>query len=190
MAGENKGFVLKGLWGKLADHWSEEEYYNALKDHLSHHAGLCGLIAGFTYIVANAPPQFTEKSDFISIYNRKSIYGVLSLSAFIISFIGTLISTVLYTQLIICGKDQVRFFGTKFSVFLTHPSTFLALGIVCMVLAVLFAIGGYYSGAAFYIVIIIFVFVSSYFGYVSWKVNSLSKNHMLGVIATKTINRE
>eukprot|EP00483_Globobulimina_turgida_P006047 UN06057 len=160
-------------------HWSPENYFERVQHHCENHLTLCGLISGFTYIVATSPPAFTEGSHFISIHNRAQIYGIFSLSAFFLAFTGTIISAALYTQLLQCGVEQITFYNNSFGVFLTHPPKFLVSAIICMLFAVLTAIGGYYSGTAFVILITLAVILMIYFLVVGLIIGGRTRKHLM-----------
>eukprot|EP01084_Bolivina_argentea_P271585 462165_1 len=131
---------------------TKEQYHERLKDYYSFLSGLSGLIAGFTYVVASQDPGFNNAGNK---QWRMRVYGILSVSAFLLAMSSTLMSIIMWTTLNFIGVQNVELFVLKFASFVSKPNLLNVIGIFCMLGSIAAAIGGWYDN---FVVIYSFVF--------------------------------
>ena len=145
-------------------------------------ASLSGVIAGFTYVVANSTIEFNDKVSNFDNKVRKEIYGALVGIAFALSLCAAMLSSSYLLFIEMAGQKNSKWFVKSFHFenkflrlfpLLNLPWNLFLGGFICMSVSVIVSIGGLYKTAVFVIVCVSFALMSYIFIFIYWKMRTL-----------------
>ena len=142
-----------GEWTLLAE--SETVKSADLHERLSQYwtlmATIAGLLAGFSYVIANTSIQFVNDHAAW----RRDVFGGLIIMTFLTALTGTLMSALLFGYLNVIGKENAKWFVLEWWLLVDVPLVFVNLTVFLMLITSLIAIGGLYSDWVWYLALFV-----------------------------------
>ena len=129
---------------------SDEDIASRVYSYWTVVSSLAGLLAGFTYIIANTEITFTgDDAD-----KRSEIFGGIVIITFFSAVFATLFSAMQYAMLNLVGTKNVRWYIRNFWMVIDQPFAALAVTVVLMLISTIVAIGGLYDNLVFVISVV------------------------------------
>eukprot|EP01083_Nonionella_stella_P089687 250314_1 len=136
-------------WPALADDMNvkNEDLHERLTSYWTLIATISGLLAGFSYVIANTDIEFSTQDA----SPRREWYISCQISTFLLALLGTLLSALLYGYLNISGKQNTKWYIRKWWYLIDVPLILTIGTVFMMLLSTLIAIGGLYSDSVWYL---------------------------------------
>ena len=143
---------------------SDEDLYGRLSNYWSTVGSMSGLIAGFTYIASSSGDiEFTQNDGFLG-ENRIHIFGLLSMTSFIISLSSSILAASLFGMVNALGQSDAKWFVEDNWWMIDMPIQFCNVGITLMLASAMVSVGGivtdwvYWTIIAFGIIVLLIIF--------------------------------
>ena len=143
---------------------SDEDLYGRLSNYWSVVGSMPGLIAGFTYIASSSGGiEFTQNYLFLDDH-RIHIFGLLSMTSFIISLSSAILAASLFSMVNALGQSDAKWFVEDNWWMIDTPLNFCIAGIILMSASAIVSVGGivtkwvYWTIVAFGVIVLVILF--------------------------------